>query len=138
MSASPTQRRPDASIDFSVDGPTNPYTPLQLKIRRGKSQKICKGFFWRGAARLAVLGGEAELRHFAGNRFELRCKIEPSRTNLIFEVLSFCLTSVIFVIFKSLECHFLSLQKFSSLLHVLRDHSRELRVFNRYNTSFQG
>jgi hypothetical protein len=35
------------------------------------------GFFWRGAARLAVLGSGAELRHFAGNRFELRCKNEP-------------------------------------------------------------
>ena len=34
--------------------------------------------FLTGAARLAVLGGGAELRHFAGNRFELRCKIEPS------------------------------------------------------------
>ena len=43
--------------------------PFQLKkeIRRGKSQKG-KGFFWWGAARLAVLGGVAT--HFAGNGFE--------------------------------------------------------------------
>ena len=40
-------------------------------------KKYAKGFFWQGAARLGVLGGGAELRHFAGNRFELRCKNGP-------------------------------------------------------------
>ena len=54
--------------------PTEKSLFLFQKSRRGKSQKICKGFFWRGAARLAVLGGGAELRLFAGNRFEPRCR----------------------------------------------------------------
>jgi hypothetical protein len=29
------------------------------------------------SVRLRTLGGEAELRHFVGNGFELRCKNEP-------------------------------------------------------------
>jgi len=49
---------------------------MQKKFGGGKSQE-CKGVFCRGAARLTVLGGGAELRHFAGNGFEFRCKIEP-------------------------------------------------------------
>ncbi len=59
----------------------NPTFSKSKKSRRGEISKNAKdGFFWRGAARLAVLGGGAELRHFAGNRFELRCKNEPDAT----------------------------------------------------------
>lgn len=53
---------------------------MQKKFGGGKSQE-CKGVFCRGAARLTVLGGGAELRHFAGNGFEFRCKIEPGTTH---------------------------------------------------------
>jgi len=53
-----------------------PFSIFKKKFGGGNLKKS-KGFFWRGAARLAVLGGGAELRHFAGNRFELGCKTPP-------------------------------------------------------------
>ena len=43
--------------------------PNSKNLGGGSSKKICKGFFWRGAARLAVLGGGVELRHFPQNQF---------------------------------------------------------------------
>jgi len=44
-------------LPFTAGAPTETAFSLE-KNRRGKSQK-CKGFFWRGAARLAVLNGGA-------------------------------------------------------------------------------
>ena len=45
----------------------------------GVNLKNAKGFSGGALAGQACpLGGEAELRLFAGNRFELRCKIEPN------------------------------------------------------------
>ena len=62
-SALPTKAAPP--LLFAVGAPAqNTLYLFLIKLRRGKLQKICKGFSGRSAARLAVLGGAAKLFGF--------------------------------------------------------------------------
>ena len=61
--------------------PETPFSTKKVKNGGGKSQK-CKGFFWWGAARLAVLGGVAQIILFTGNRFELGRIAVPRKNDL--------------------------------------------------------
>ena len=56
-SALPTKATPPLPLAVG-DSPETPFSTKKVKNGGGKSQK-CKGFFWWGAARLAVLGGVA-------------------------------------------------------------------------------
>ena len=71
--------RPEPRRLYALAQANHQKTPFSIFKKKfgGGNLKKSKGFFWRGAARLAVLGGGAELRHFAGNRFELGCKTPP-------------------------------------------------------------
>ena len=60
-------RRTDRKIPF----------PNSKEIRRGEISKMQRVFLSGRSARLRALGGGLSFRHFAENRFELRCKNEP-------------------------------------------------------------
>ncbi len=67
-SALPTKATPPLLLAVG-DSPETPFSTKKVKNGGGKSQK-CKGFFWWGAARLAVLGGVArEVRAYSESRF---------------------------------------------------------------------
>ena len=67
-SAVPTGAAPPLLLTVG-EPPETPFSTKKVKNGGGKSQK-CKGFFWWGAARLAVLGGVArEVRAYSESRF---------------------------------------------------------------------